>query len=237
MCTTSCIVFGVCHLSPAEVAGRRVIEVGSYDLNGSLRPVVEQWGPAQYLGVDIQEGPGVDLVCPAEEVAERLGEGGFDIVISTEMLEHVRDWRRVISNLKRLCKPEGILLVTTRSFGFGYHAYPYDFWRFEPEDMARIFADFQIEALERDWLKPGVFLRARRPRDWQEKDCSDIELYSMVHQHRARDITDADLQRFLQEMERQRREAQRIKCPYLRLRDLGSRIVRRLIREIRGALK
>ena len=140
MCNSACIEFGVRNLAIEDVKGKKIIEVGSYDFNGSLRPIIEAWGnPDKYVGVDIIDGPGVDLVCPAEKIIEKFGKESFDIVISTEMLEHVRDWRKVISNIKNICKPNGLILLTTRSYGFGYHDFPYDFWRYESEDMKSIF--------------------------------------------------------------------------------------------------
>ena len=66
MCNASGIVFGATALTPADVEGKRVIEVGAYDVNGSLRPVLTGWKPAEYMGVDIAEGPGVDVICPVE---------------------------------------------------------------------------------------------------------------------------------------------------------------------------
>ena len=95
--------------------------------------------PNKYVGVDIENGKFVDFIVPAEKLVEFFGINKFDVVISTEMLEHVRDWRIVINNLKEVLKPGGILYITTVSKGFGYHAYPYDFWRYEIEDIKKYF--------------------------------------------------------------------------------------------------
>ena len=58
---------------------------------------------------------------------------------------------------------QGVLLITTRSPGFKYHGYPFDYWRYTPEDMTRLLRDFEIEDLQNDPLAPGVFVKARRP--------------------------------------------------------------------------
>jgi 2-polyprenyl-3-methyl-5-hydroxy-6-metoxy-1,4-benzoquinol methylase len=70
-------------------------------------------------------GPDVDEVCAAEKLVQRFGPDALDVVISTEMLGHVRDWRAVIDNTKSVLKPGGTLLFTTRSQGFAFHAYPF----------------------------------------------------------------------------------------------------------------
>ena len=155
-------IFAARVVTVDDVRGKRVIEVGSMNVNGSLRATIEALGPAKYVGVDLGEGPGVDEVCPAENLVARFGEASFDLVVCTEMLEHVREWRVVVANLKQLVAPGGVVLLTTRSKGFPYHEYPFDYWRYEPADLRAIFADFAIEALERDTYMPGVFLRARR---------------------------------------------------------------------------
>src|SRR5947209_15379867 len=141
MCNDACLEFGRGYLRPEEIAGKKVLEVGSMDVNGSLRAIVQRTMPRIYLGVDIAAGPGVDVVCEVSKLVARFGEAAFDTVISTEMLEHVRDWRAAVSNMKRVLKPGGTILITTRSPGFPYHGYPYDFWRYEPDDIRTIFAD------------------------------------------------------------------------------------------------
>jgi SAM-dependent methyltransferase len=170
-----------------EVRGRRVVEIGSYDVNGSLRPTIESLQPADYVGIDIRPGPGVDELCPVERLAERFGSESFDLVVSTSTLEHVRRWRQAISNIKHVCRPEGIVLITAPS-DFPFHAYPNDFWRYEPMDVETIFSDFEILVLEEDPEPPSlVYLKARKPRSFVENNLSDYRLYSIIAGRRIRE--------------------------------------------------
>lgn len=185
MCNQACLDFGKNHLKEPEICGKRIIEVGSLDVNGSLRHRVTSLRPDSYLGVDIKSGPGVDETCHAEELLLHYGYEAFDVLISTELLEHVRNWRSAISNMKRTLKPCGILLITTRSKGAEYHGFPYDFWRFELEDMKKIFADFDIKVLIKDPSGPGVLMKAIKREPFVEVDCSKIALYSVLVRKRS----------------------------------------------------
>ena len=199
MCNAYSILFGAINLRPDEVKDKKILEVGSYDTNGSLRRLVESYRPAEYIGVDIQKGPGVDFICRAEDILNKFGKESFDLVISTEMLEHVKDWKKAIHNMKVVCKPEGGILITTRSRGCPYHSHPYDFWRFELKDMRYIFSDCVIENLEKDPLM-GVFVKVRRPEAFLEKDLSDYDLYSILFDKRIKEIPNKGLQRYLLSM-------------------------------------
>ena len=198
VCNAACILFGFRSISASEVAGKRVLEIGSADRNGSLRPIIESYRPREYVGIDVEPGPGVDRVVEAGQIAQVFGEESFDLVVSTETLEHIRDWRGAISNIKRACKRGGVILLTTRSIGFPYHGYPYDFWRFEPEDVRAIFSDMDIVRMERDSeLTPGVFAKIRKPVDFRENGLSNHELYSIVAGTRVRQLDGTRTRKFV----------------------------------------
>jgi 2-polyprenyl-3-methyl-5-hydroxy-6-metoxy-1,4-benzoquinol methylase len=130
-------------------------------------------------------GSRVDRVCRAELLVDHFGEETFDVVISTEAVEHIEDWRAAFSNFKRLVVPGGLVFVTTRSPGFGYHgnAMYGDYWRYTVEDMRTIFADFEVLAVQPDPSEPGVFVKARRPANFREVDLSGYELQPIGKTH------------------------------------------------------
>ncbi len=182
MCNSSGFEFINKNVLPSESINGRVLEVGSKNINGGVRPIFEKnIHPKEYIGIDIEPGEYVDKVLSAESIVDAFGENSFDIVVSTEMLEHVHDWKIVVQNIKRAVKPGGCIFITTRSYGFGYHGYPHDFWRFEVEDMEKIFSDFKIIAVEKDGISPGVFVKAMKPIDYSESvKLSELPLYSIV---------------------------------------------------------
>jgi SAM-dependent methyltransferase len=186
----SVLEFFIENTQKEEFENKRILEVGSRYVNGSVRPLIEKFfNPKEYIGVDIEKGKFVDVVCDAENLVDYFGRETFDVVISTELLEHVKDWRKVINNMKEVLKPNGYIYITTRSKGFPYHGYPYDFWRYEVEDMKEIFKDFEIIKLEKDPEAPGVFLKTRKPKDYTyPKDLSEISLYSIILGKRTKEI-------------------------------------------------
>ena len=187
----SCIVFAAKRLRPELVAGKRILDVGACDFNGSIRPLLESYKPLNYLGVDMVGGPSVDRIVNADELTDVFGEDCFDIVIAIEMMEHTRNWRRSLSNLKRVCKPAGLLLITAPACGYPYHGYPTDFWRYEENDFQKLLADFEDVETERDAGGPGSFVCARKPINFRECDLSDYTLYSVVTDRRETDLCEA----------------------------------------------
>ena len=218
MCNAYCVLFGALNLKKEEIQGRKVIEVGSLDVNGSLRPILESFKPKQYVGVDIIKGRSVDILCNAEDLLDKFEKNSFDILISTELLEHVGNWKKVISNFKNVVKSGGVILVTTRSRGFLYHGFPYDFWRYEIEDMKSIFSDCIIQKLEKDSQK-GVFIKVRKPIDFVEKNLSDYELYSVVVGRRIKQLNEQDFHNFIKRR-KMRQSLARLKKYSIKLIDI-----------------
>lgn len=94
----------------------RVLEVGSLDINGSVRGL---FSGCDYTGVDLQLGPGVDLACPGHLLA--LPSGHFDTVISAECFEHNPFWRETLANMLRMTRPGGLVLVSCATTGRKEH--------------------------------------------------------------------------------------------------------------------
>jgi hypothetical protein len=93
-----------------EFNGGRVLEVGSKFVNGSVRPLIERFcKPREYIGVDIEPGKYVNVVLPAERLIDYFGPESFDVVMSTEVVEHVLDWGLVINGMIVVSERGGLL--------------------------------------------------------------------------------------------------------------------------------
>jgi len=104
------------RLLPEFFTNCRVLEVGSLNLNGSVRVLFRQ---CDYLGIDIGPGPGVDLVCRGQDYEDR--DGSFDTVISCECMEHNPYWRETFENMVRLCRPGGLVVISCAAAGRPEH--------------------------------------------------------------------------------------------------------------------
>ena len=92
--------FGNLKLSlPECFRKKRVLEVGSLDINGSLRGLFDE---CEYLGVDLAPGKGVDLVSHGHLLT--FPDRHFDVCISSECFEHDRYWKETFLNMVRMSK-------------------------------------------------------------------------------------------------------------------------------------
>lgn len=113
-----------------------VLDVGSCNVNGTFRPLIEQrgWG---YTGLDIAPGPNVDVVAN-NPYHFPFDDGSFDVVISGYCMEHVKSVWRWVPELARVLRPGGLLIIITH-WQFMEHRYPVDCWRILPDGMAHLF--------------------------------------------------------------------------------------------------
>jgi len=91
---------------PQYFNNKKVLEVGSLDINGSVRQFFRQ---CDYTGIDLGEGKGVDRVIGIQDLHEPLS---YDTVISTEMLEHDRYWERSLKSMYDNLKVGGLLILS-----------------------------------------------------------------------------------------------------------------------------
>lgn len=107
----------------------RVVDIGSQDVNGSLRSVT----PAEYeyIGVDFVEGKGVDVILD-DPYRLPFADGSVDIILSSSCFEHSEMFWIVFLEIIRVLKPKGLFYLNVPSNGL-FHRYPVDCWRFYPD--------------------------------------------------------------------------------------------------------
>jgi len=91
---------------PSYFEDKTVLEVGSQDINGSVR---KHFKDCDYLGIDLGEAPGVDMVISINDFPM---PDKYDVVISSEMLEHCEQWDKALSMMYKNTKPGGIFILT-----------------------------------------------------------------------------------------------------------------------------
>lgn len=165
------IAWGKSVLTPDLVQGKRVLEVGSMDVNGSLRPHIESLDPSYYVGIDIAIGVGVDRVLNARDILDAYGSKRWDLVVSTEMLEHCPEWDEAVYQMKESLDDGGWLLITTVGPGFPNHDWPGDYWRFTGSIMTQALADLaDLTVATSEVLNPSVFALGRRDGEVSKPD-------------------------------------------------------------------
>lgn len=122
------------HISGGD--SLNVLDVGSYNVNGTFRPLVENRG-WRYTGVDTIAGPNVDVVT-VNPFLFPFDDGTFDVVISGSTMEHVTAIWEWLPELVRVLRPGGFLAIHTH-WKFPEHRYPIDCWRIMPDGMRYLF--------------------------------------------------------------------------------------------------
>ena len=93
---------------PDSFTNKKVLEIGSLNINGSVR---QFFNNCNYLGVDIGEGKDVDMVCKGHELP--FPNLSFDTVISCECLEHDVHWQKTFQKMCELSKDLVIMSCAT----------------------------------------------------------------------------------------------------------------------------
>jgi SAM-dependent methyltransferase len=112
----------------------RVLDVGCGDM--PYYPLFAEIA-SEYLGTDVEPGPNVRYVCPLE--ALDIPDASFDLVLCTQVLEHVEDPRQSLAEIARVLRPGGFAFVTTHGV-WPFHPYPEDRWRWTQQGLEQLVA-------------------------------------------------------------------------------------------------
>lgn len=147
-----------------------VLDVGSYDVNGCYKELFKP-NEFNYVGLDMEKGPNVDLVpfSPYEWV--ELKKDSFDVVISGQAMEHIEFFWVTVAEMVRVTKEGGLICIIAPN-GFSEHRYPVDCWRFFTDGMIALAKYLNLEIVHAHTNSaPSV-----KDHDWYSEDCGDSML-------------------------------------------------------------
>ena len=112
-----------------NVENLTIVDIGSEDVNGSLRSVAPSNNT--YVGVDFAKAKGVDIVI-TDPYSLPFNNETVDVIVSSSCFEHSEFFWLVFNEMLRILKPSGLIYMNVPSNG-AYHRYPVDCWRFYPD--------------------------------------------------------------------------------------------------------
>ncbi len=125
-------------ISQINTSTEPVVEIGSFQVPGqehyaNLRPYFEG---KQYIGCDMRKGMGVDRIENIEKLSFK--DNSVGTLLCLETYEHVWDIFKATSEVMRVLKPGGLLVLST-VFNHPIHDHPSDYWRFTPESLNQLY--------------------------------------------------------------------------------------------------
>ena len=120
-----------------------MLEVGP-DRNFVLRALASGTS-MQWDSIDIHPRKGVTYTA-LNEYAFPLNDNVYDIVLATNVLEHVRRIWTWLAELTRVCAPGGHVIIISPA-SWPYHAYPVDCWRAYPDGMRALYEECGLQVL------------------------------------------------------------------------------------------
>lgn len=131
-----------------------IYEFGALNVEGQegFADLREYFPGKEYIGADMREGLGVDVVLDLHSID--LPDETAGTVISVETLEHVRYPEKAVDEMLRVLRSDGELILTT-VLNFPIHDYPADYWRFTPETMRSMLSGAKYALV--DWCGEEPF--------------------------------------------------------------------------------
>jgi SAM-dependent methyltransferase len=166
-------------------AGKRVLDVASGA--GFGLQILREAG-ACAIGIDLaQPNNGARLV-QADALRLPIAEASVDLIASFETIEHVPDARGLVRELRRVLRPQGMLVLSTPHRAFRHSANPFHIQEFTADELHSLlveaFEDVRIHGqwpdrayrfvpflmLERDWTPRAILWKLLNRLPFSVKD-------------------------------------------------------------------
>jgi SAM-dependent methyltransferase len=120
-------------------AGQTLVDVGA-----GLKPYYPYFTPyvEDYIGIDFEATTSTDI-CGAAEMLP-LQDESADIILSTQVLEHVNDPAATVREWRRVLRPGGLVIASTHGSIY-YHPIPNDHWRWTHTGLRKLLEDANLK--------------------------------------------------------------------------------------------
>lgn len=145
------------YVLPHLADGIRVLEVGPDGAPSTYQRIAAN-ANLHWHTVDIGDWPSLTHRATSE-YSFPIADGAYDVVVSGQVVEHVRMVWRWMRELARITRPGGIV-ATIGPLNWPYHEAPVDCWRIYPEGMRALYEDAGLDVLHASWesLEPRSLL-------------------------------------------------------------------------------
>jgi SAM-dependent methyltransferase len=125
----------------------------------------------RYIKQDMRnfDPPCIDIICDIGDMKPVSNES-IGLVLNLESLEHLPYPQKAIDEIRRVLRPNGLLILTT-VMHFKIHQAPRDYWRFTPDGIELLLNRFKILdcTLEGSLKRPkGIWVTAQKTLSQEE---------------------------------------------------------------------
>ena len=148
-----------------------ILDIGSYDASDNsfnYKKILNEknWN---YFGLDLKEGPNVDIVVADPYDWKEIKDQTFDVVISGQAFEHIEFFWLTMEQIDKVLKPGGLCCIIAPSKG-PVHGNPVDCYRYKVRGIEALakYVNFNIlesstDASEESYPWHDSILIAQKP--------------------------------------------------------------------------
>jgi len=148
------------RIHPETFAIRKFVEFGSrqvkpsdviLDAGAGKQQYRQFFSHAKYEATDIEQLPNCehDFICSLDNIPKP--DNTYDVILCTQVLEHVEFPQKVVDEFYRILKPGGMLFLTAPQ-GARVHSEPYHFFNFTNYGLASLFKQSRFDII---FIKPN----------------------------------------------------------------------------------
>ncbi len=129
--------------------GIKVLEIGPDTFPSTYRSLADEVSVSSWDTLDVCENASLTYQ-KSPEYQFPIPSESYDVVLSGQVIEHVRKPWTWVRELARITRPGG-LVITIGPVSWPYHEVPVDCWRIYPEGMRALYEDANLLILHSSW--------------------------------------------------------------------------------------